>query len=99
MWLLSLSGVDDHPGAIRAIATAHHPSINMDTERVGIWGHSAGGYASAHALLKHPEFCKVAVSSAGNHDHRMDKSFWNEQVVKTASFFGVFPIFVPSLSW
>jgi dipeptidyl-peptidase 4 len=45
---------------------------------VGVWGHSAGGYDSTHAVLTHPEFYKVAVSSAGNHDHRMDKAWWNE---------------------
>jgi dipeptidyl aminopeptidase/acylaminoacyl peptidase len=42
--------------------------------RVGVWGHSAGGYDSTHAILTHPEFYKVAVSSAGCHDNRMDKA-------------------------
>jgi hypothetical protein len=42
-------------------------------------GHSAGGYDSTHAILSHPEFYKVAVSSAGCHDNRMDKATWNEQ--------------------
>jgi dipeptidyl-peptidase-4 len=51
----------------------------MDLTRVGVWGHSAGGYDSTHAILTHPEFYKVAVSSAGCHDNRMDKSTWNEQ--------------------
>jgi dipeptidyl-peptidase-4 len=55
-------GVDDHPKVIRDMA-AEHPNIGMDLERVGIWGHSAGGYASAHAILKFPEFYKVAVSN------------------------------------
>ena len=56
-------GVDDHPQVIRDMA-AEHPDIGMDLERVGIWGHSAGGYASAHAILKFPGFYKVAVSNA-----------------------------------
>jgi dipeptidyl-peptidase 4 len=51
----------------------------MDLTRVGVWGHSAGGYDSTHAILTHPEFYKVAVSSAGCHDNRMDKATWNEQ--------------------
>ena len=51
----------------------------MDLDRVGVWGHSAGGYDSTHAILTHPEFYKVAVSSAGCHDNRMDKATWNEQ--------------------
>ncbi|MGO3806695.1 MAG: S9 family peptidase, partial [Sphingobacterium sp.] len=51
----------------------------MDTTRVGIYGTSAGGQSSAGALLFHPEFYKVAVSSCGCHDNRMDKIWWNEQ--------------------
>ena len=69
-------GAADHIGVIRAMA-ARYPQ--MDLTRVGIWGHSAGGYDSLHAMLLHPEFYKVCVSSAGNHDHRMDKTWWNEQ--------------------
>jgi dipeptidyl aminopeptidase/acylaminoacyl peptidase len=50
----------------------------MDISRVGIFGNSAGGQTSLGALLFHPEFYKVAVSSSGCHDNRMDKIFWNE---------------------
>jgi len=46
---------------------------------VGIYGHSAGGQNSTGALLFHPEFYTVAVSSCGCHDNRMDKIWWNEQ--------------------
>lgn len=51
----------------------------MDTTRVGIYGTSAGGQSSTAALLFHPEFYKVGVSSCGCHDNRMDKIWWNEQ--------------------
>ena len=51
----------------------------MDLNRVGIYGTSAGGQSSAGAVLFHPEFYKVAVSSCGCHDNRMDKIWWNEQ--------------------
>ncbi|MFD2556632.1 S9 family peptidase [Sphingobacterium tabacisoli] len=51
----------------------------MDIERVGIYGTSAGGQSSTGAVLFHPEFYKVAVSSCGCHDNRMDKIWWNEQ--------------------
>jgi dipeptidyl aminopeptidase/acylaminoacyl peptidase len=51
----------------------------MDIERVGIYGTSAGGQNAAGAVLFHPEFYKVAVSSCGCHDNRMDKMWWNEQ--------------------
>jgi dipeptidyl aminopeptidase/acylaminoacyl peptidase len=49
-----------------------------DTDRVGIYGTSAGGQNSMGALLFHPDFYKVAVSAAGCHDNRMDKIWWNE---------------------
>ena len=68
-------GAEDHITAIRQLA-GKYPW--MDISRVGIYGHSAGGYDAAHALLTHPEFYKVAVASAGNHDHRMAKVWWPE---------------------
>lgn len=58
-------------------AAAQYPY--MDLNRVGIYGTSAGGQSSAGAVLFHPEFYKVAVSSCGCHDNRMDKIWWNEQ--------------------
>jgi dipeptidyl aminopeptidase/acylaminoacyl peptidase len=51
----------------------------VDINRVGIYGTSAGGQNSAGAVLWHPEFYKVAVSSCGCHDNRIDKQWWNEQ--------------------
>ena len=68
-------GLEDHIAAIKHLA-GKYPYI--DTTRVGLYGGSAGGYDAAHALLTHPEFYKVAVSSSGNHDHRMDKAWWVE---------------------
>jgi dipeptidyl aminopeptidase/acylaminoacyl peptidase len=58
-------------------AAAKYPYY--DISRVGIYGHSAGGQSALGALLFHPEFYKVAVSSCGCHDNRMDKIWWNEQ--------------------
>ncbi|MHC1731824.1 MAG: DPP IV N-terminal domain-containing protein [Bacteroidales bacterium] len=57
-------------------AAAKYPYI--DVERVGVYGTSAGGQNSAGAVLFHPEFYDVAVSSCGCHDNRMDKIWWNE---------------------
>ncbi len=68
-------GIPDHIAALRQLAERYP---YMDTTRVGIFGHSAGGYDSMHAMLTHPEFYKVAVSTSGNHDHRMDKASWVE---------------------
>ena len=50
-----------------------------DLERVGIFGTSAGGQSSTGGVLFHPDFYKVAVSSCGCHDNRIDKQWWNEQ--------------------
>jgi dipeptidyl aminopeptidase/acylaminoacyl peptidase len=50
-----------------------------DVTRVGIFGNSAGGQNSTGALLFHGDFYKVAFSSVGCHDNRMDKISWNEQ--------------------
>ncbi len=71
----------DHglPDRILWIKAAAKKYPYMDISRVGIYGTSAGGQSAAAALLFHPEFYKVAVSSCGCHDSRMDKSYWNEQ--------------------
>ncbi|HMM02422.1 MULTISPECIES: S9 family peptidase [unclassified Dysgonomonas] len=58
-------------------AAAKYPE--MDIERVGIYGASAGGQNAMGALLFHPEFYKVGVAACGCHDNRMDKIWWNEQ--------------------
>ena len=58
---------------------ARHPY--MDLDRVGIYGHSGGGYASTRALLDHPDFYKVAVSSAGSHDQYLYQLEWGERFI------------------
>jgi dipeptidyl aminopeptidase/acylaminoacyl peptidase len=58
-------------------AAKKYPYMNLD--KVGIFGNSAGGQSSMGALLFQPDFYKVAVSSSGCHDNRMDKIWWNEQ--------------------
>jgi len=69
-------GALDHIAGIKQLAEKHS---FIDTSKVGIFGHSAGGYDAVHALLTHPEFYKVGVAAAGNHDHRMAKAWWPEQ--------------------
>jgi dipeptidyl aminopeptidase/acylaminoacyl peptidase len=59
----------------RAAAAKHG---EYDISNVGIYGNSAGGQNSLGALLFHPDFYKVAVSTSGCHDNRMDKIWWNE---------------------
>ena len=70
------NGLPDHISAIRQLADRYP---GLDISRVGIFGHSAGGYASCRAMFDHPDFFKVAVSTAGNHDHRLDKATWVER--------------------
>lgn len=67
------------PDRIAWMKAAAEKYPQMDLERVGIHGTSAGGQNSAGALLFHPDFYKVAVSSCGCHDNRIDKYWWNEQ--------------------
>ena len=50
----------------------------IDATRVGIFGHSAGGYDAAHGLLAFPDFYDVGVASSADHDHRMEKAWWPE---------------------
>jgi dipeptidyl aminopeptidase/acylaminoacyl peptidase len=50
----------------------------IDINKVGIYGHSGGGFMSTAAMLVYPDFFKAAVSSAGNHDNSMYNSWWSE---------------------
>lgn len=51
----------------------------MDISRVGIHGHSGGGFMSTAAMLVYPDFFKVAVSSAGNHENNIYNRWWSEK--------------------
>jgi dipeptidyl aminopeptidase/acylaminoacyl peptidase len=51
----------------------------MDTSRVGIWGHSGGGFATATAMFRYPDFFKVGISESGNHDNRNYEDDWGER--------------------
>jgi dipeptidyl-peptidase 4 len=50
----------------------------IDINKVGIFGHSGGGFMSTAAMLVYPEFFKVAVSSSGNHDNAVYNRWWSE---------------------
>jgi len=51
----------------------------IDIDRAGIWGHSGGGYAAADAMFRYPDFFKVGISEAGNHDNREYEDDWGEK--------------------
>jgi dipeptidyl aminopeptidase/acylaminoacyl peptidase len=69
-------GLADQKGAIEQLAD-RHPFIDID--RVGIHGHSGGGFMSTAAMLVYPDFFKVAVSSSGNHDNSIYNRWWSEK--------------------
>jgi dipeptidyl aminopeptidase/acylaminoacyl peptidase len=70
------NGLPDHIAAIRQLAARHRW---IDGERVGIFGHSGGGFASTDAILRYPDFFDVAFSTSGNHDNRTYQYHWGEK--------------------
>jgi dipeptidyl aminopeptidase/acylaminoacyl peptidase len=56
---------------------AKYPWIDID--RAGVWGHSGGGYATADAMFRYPDFFKVGISESGNHDNREYEDDWGER--------------------
>jgi dienelactone hydrolase len=51
----------------------------IDTTKVGIWGHSGGGFATATAMFRYPDFFKVGISESGNHENRNYEDDWGER--------------------
>ncbi|MCB9347815.1 MAG: DPP IV N-terminal domain-containing protein [Lewinellaceae bacterium] len=70
------NGLPDQVAGMQQLAE-RYPWI--DLERAGIYGHSGGGFASTDAILRYPDFFKVAVSGAGNHDNRNYEDDWGEK--------------------
>ena len=70
------NGLPDHVAVIKELG-ARMPWLDLD--RVGIFGHSGGGFASADAMFRYPDFFKVAVSTSGNHDNRSYNISWAEK--------------------
>ena len=66
------------PDRIAWMKAAARTRPNMDLERVGIFGGSAGGQNTLGGMLQYPDFYKVGAADCGCHDNRMDKIWWNE---------------------
>ncbi|HEX3384667.1 MAG TPA: prolyl oligopeptidase family serine peptidase, partial [Mucilaginibacter sp.] len=66
----------DQVTGIRQLAQ-RYPYI--DTTRVGIWGHSGGGFATAGAMFRYPDFFKVGISESGNHENLNYEDDWGER--------------------
>jgi dipeptidyl aminopeptidase/acylaminoacyl peptidase len=72
---MSVNTLPDQITAIQQLAKEHP----IDLDKVGIWGHSGGGFATATALFKYPDFFKVGISESGNHDNRNYEDDWGER--------------------
>lgn len=68
----------DQIAGLQQLATKY---AYMDLDRVGIWGHSGGGFATAAAMFKYPDFFKVGISESGNHDNRNYEDDWGERYI------------------
>ena len=68
-------GLADQKAAIEQLGNRYS---FIDINRVGIHGHSGGGFMSTAAILQYPDFFKAAVSCAGNHDNRIYNRWWSE---------------------
>jgi dipeptidyl aminopeptidase/acylaminoacyl peptidase len=51
----------------------------IDIDRAGMWGHSGGGFITADAMFRYPDFFKVGIAESGNHDQRMYEDDWGER--------------------
>jgi len=69
-------GLADKKAAVEQLADRHS---FIDRHRVGIQGHSGGGFMSTAAMLVYPDVFKVAVSSAGNHENNIYNRWWSEK--------------------
>ncbi len=69
-------GLKDKVVAAQQLAARHS---FIDISRVGIHGHSGGGFMSTAAILMYPDFFDVAVSCAGNHDNNIYNRWWSEK--------------------
>ena len=72
---MSTNTLEDQIAAIKQLATKYP----IDTAKVGIWGHSGGGFATATAMFRYPDFFKVGISESGNHDNRNYEDDWGER--------------------
>ena len=69
-------GLADKKAAVEQLAFRHN---YIDINKVGITGHSGGGFMSTAAMLIYPDFFKVAVSNAGNHENNIYNRWWSEK--------------------
>ena len=69
-------GLSDKKAAAEQIADRYS---YIDINKIGITGHSGGGFMSTAAMLVYPDFFKVAVSGSGNHENNIYNRPWSER--------------------
>jgi dipeptidyl aminopeptidase/acylaminoacyl peptidase len=75
---MSTNTLPDQVAGIRQLAQKYS---YLDTNHVGIWGHSGGGFATAAAMFRYPDFFKVGIAESGNHDNRNYEDDWGERYI------------------
>jgi dipeptidyl aminopeptidase/acylaminoacyl peptidase len=75
---MSTNTLPDQVAGIRQLSQRYS---YIDTNKVGIWGHSGGGFATAAAMFRYPDFFKVGISESGNHDNRNYEDDWGERYI------------------
>ncbi len=70
------AGLADHVFCLKELKQ-RYPQIDLD--RVGMWGNSAGGYATVSAMLQYPGVYCAGVASSGNYDQRVYEHSWTER--------------------
>ncbi|MCU0649829.1 MAG: S9 family peptidase [Gemmatimonadaceae bacterium] len=73
---MSDNTIPDQVAGMKELAQRHR---FIDVDRAGIWGHSGGGFATASAMFRQPDFFKVGIAESGNHDQRNYEDDWGER--------------------
>ena len=68
--------VPDQVAGMKDLAT-QYPGIDID--KAAMWGHSGGGFITADAMFRYPDFFKVGIAESGNHDQRLYEDDWGER--------------------
>lgn len=74
-------GTNTLPDQIAGIKQLAATRPYMDLDRVGVWGHSGGGFATADAMFSFPDFYKVGIAESGNHENRNYEDDWGERYI------------------
>jgi dipeptidyl aminopeptidase/acylaminoacyl peptidase len=75
---MSVNTLPDQVSAMEQLAEKY---TFIDLNKVGIWGHSGGGFATAAAMFRYPDFFDVGISESGNHDNRNYEDDWGERYI------------------